>query len=355
MVAHPITTIADAIMESPVGVLDQATACRLVALSEAHPVTFLMSGGKIRERYLGKRVFTCAIINAKSGLCSQDCAFCAQSAHHDTGVETYPLKSSAAMARRARELKFAGASRFSIVTSGIVLTEAEVVTVCRTAEIIRREVGLEVCASLGMLTPDLARRLADSGITRYHHNLETARSFFPKICTSHDYEEDLETVRIAKKAGMAVCAGGILGLGESWEQRVELAFTLKALEVDSVPLNFLNPIPGTRLAGRSRLKSMEALRCIALFRFILPEQEILICGGREVTLKDFQSWIFLAGASGLMVGNYLTTKGRKVAEDIEMIEELGLRPAVAPIPFDQSLMKGVDPPCMPTPSTPPSA
>jgi biotin synthase len=318
-------------MESPAGVLDHATACRLAALSEAHPMAFLINGGRIREQYLGKRVFTCAIVNAKSGLCSQDCAFCAQSAHHDTGVDTYPLKDSAAMARRAREVKRAGASRFSMVTSGMGPTEAEVATICRTAETVRREVGLEVCASLGMLTPDQARRLVDSGITRYHHNLETARSFFPKICTTHDYEEDLETVRIAKAAGLAVCAGGILGLGESWEQRVELAITLRKLGVDSVPLNFLNPIPGTRLADRSLLKPMTALRCIALFRFILPQQEIPICGGREVALKDFQSWIFLAGASGLMVGNYLTTNGREVDDDMEMIEELGLRPAAVPI------------------------
>jgi biotin synthase len=331
MVAHRITTIADAIMESPVGVLDQATACRLAALSETHPLAFFRSAGKIRERYLGKEVFACAIVNAKSGMCAQDCAFCAQSLHHDTGVDTYPLRGSTAMVRRAREMKAAGASRFSMVTSGMGLTEAEVATVCRTAGRVRREVGLEVCASLGMLTPDLAHRLLDSGVTRYHHNLETARSFFPKICTTHDYEEDLETVRIAKKAGMAVCAGGILGLGESWQQRVELAFTLRELEVDSVPLNFLNPIPGTRLAGRSLSKPMTALRYIALFRFILPEQEIPICGGRAETLKDFQSWIFLAGASGLMVGNYLTTKGRKVADDMEMIGELGFRTVAAPI------------------------
>jgi biotin synthase len=326
------TTTADAIMESPAMVMDRADACRLAALSEVHPVAFLLSGGKIRERYFGQSIFSCAIVNAKSGLCSQDCAFCAQSTYHHTAVPTYPLLDSATMSRRARELKAAGASRFSMVTSGKRLTDAELATVCRTAETIRREEGLEVCVSLGMLTPQQARLLLDSGVTRYHHNLETARSFFPRICTTHAYEEDLETVQIAKAAGMVVCSGGILGLGESWEQRVELAFTLRELGVDSVPLNFLTPIPGTRLANRSPLPPMTALRCIALFRFILPEQEISICGGRAVTLGDFQSWIFLAGASGLMVGDYLTTKGREAAYDMAMIQELNLRPETTPAP-----------------------
>jgi biotin synthase len=171
----------------------------------------------------------------------------------------------------------------------------------------------------------MARQLKESGITTYHHNLETARSHFDKICTTHDYDEDVATVQIAQSAGLKVCSGGILGLGESWEQRVELAFTLKELDVDSIPINFLNAIPGTPMETRPLLSPMEALKCIALFRMINPEKDITICGGRERTLRDYQSWIFLAGANGFMIGDYLTTKGRNTAMDIEMIKDMGLR------------------------------
>ena len=155
----------------------------------------------------------------------------------------------------------------------------------------------------------------------YHHNLETARSFFPEICTTHDYDEDVETVRIAKEAGMKVCCGGIFGLGESPDQRVELALTLRELDVDSVPLNFLNPVPGTRLEGARNLTPMECLRIIALFRFFLPDRRISVCGGREPNLREFQSWIFMAGASGTMVGNYLTTSGRDRETDLQMFQD----------------------------------
>jgi biotin synthase len=172
----------------------------------------------------------------------------------------------------------------------------------------------------------MAERLKESGVTTYHHNLETARSFFDQVCTTHQYDEDINTVHIAKSVGMKTCCGGILGLGETWEQRAELAFTLKELEVDSIPVNFLNPIPGTKMENRQLLSPMEALRSIALFRLVNPEKDIVICGGREVTLGDFQSWVFMAGANGLMVGNYLTTAGRDIKMDMDMIKEVGLHP-----------------------------
>ena len=172
---------------------------------------------------------------------------------------------------------------------------------------------------MGLLKQDAAWRLKEAGISRYHHNLETARSFFDTICSTHDYEEDIETVRVAKDAGMRVCSGGIFGMGETWAQRVELAFTLKSLDVDSVPINFLHPIKGTRMGMRPLLPPMEALKIIALYRYIHPRKDITICGGREATLKDFQSWTFAAGANGIMVGNYLTTLGRNMEMDMEMI------------------------------------
>jgi biotin synthase len=225
----------------------------------------------------------------------------------------------------SKGLRFAdeGATHFSVVTSGTALNEAEIDTVCRVSEYLRKNSNLRLCASLGMLSEINARKLKSAGISRYHHNLETARSFFDQICTTHKFDDDIETIQNAKTAGLEVCSGGILGMGESWEQRVELALTLRDLDVDSVPINFLNPIQGTRFEGATSLPPMDALASIAIFRFIHPRKDITICGGRESTLKDFQSWIFLAGANGIMVGNYLTTQGRDIQMDHDMIAQMG--------------------------------
>ena len=211
-----------------------------------------------------------------------------------------------------------------MVTSGYMLTEKEIESISNAAAIIKKKTDLSVCVSLGMLTEPMILQLKESGVTTCHHNLETARSYFDQICTTHDYDEDIETIKLAKSAGLKVCSGGILGLGETWEQRIELAFTLKELDVDSIPINFLNPIPGTRMENRPLLPPMEALKSIALFRLINPGKNITICGGREITLRDYQSWVFMAGANGLMVGNYLTTQGRSIKMDMNMIKEMGL-------------------------------
>jgi biotin synthase len=223
--------------------------------------------------------------------------------------------------KSAIELERRGATRYSMVTSGYMLKDEELDVICKSATAICKQTALTVCASLGMLTEARARRLLEGGIAVYHHNLETSRSFFDEVCTTHNYDEDIETVNLAKAAGMKVCSGGILGLGETWEQRVELAFTLKELDVDGIPINFLNPIAGTRMENRPLLKPLEALKCIAIFRFINPDKNILICGGREVTLRDYQSWAMLAGANGLMIGNYLTTQGRNIKMDIDMVKD----------------------------------
>jgi len=284
----------------------------------------LTCADKIRRRFKQGRVFKCGIVNAKSGLCSEDCAFCAQSMHHHSGVEVYGMRSADQLIQTGLALAAAGATHYGVVTSGKTSNTAEVDTVCRVARVLRERTDLALCTSLGMLTEAAGRRLKAAGITRYHHNLETARSYFDRICTTHDYDLDIATLKAARSAGLKVCCGGILGMGETWAQRVELAFTLKALDVDVIPINFLNPIAGTRLADRALLPSMEALACIALVRFIHPHKDITICGGREVTLGDLQSWLFFAGANGLMVGNYLTTHGRDIKMDLEMIARLGL-------------------------------
>ena len=296
-------------------------ACELAHLPDDETIDLLFCAHTIKKGYEKNEIILCSIINAKSGFCSEDCAFCAQSSHHSTGIKTYDLLGKKQILEKALQLKKEGATRYSMVTSGLMLTEQEIDTICRSAEAIAAQTGLTVCASLGMLTEARARRLKEAGVAVYHHNLETARSFFDQVCTTHDYIEDIKTVKLAKASGMKACSGGILGLGETWEQRVEMAFTLKELDVDGIPLNFLNPIPGTKMEERPLLAPFEALKCIALYRFINPDKNILICGGREVTLRDFQSWIMLAGANGFMIGNYLTTQGRTINTDMDMLKD----------------------------------
>lgn len=324
MVNKRLLNTAEKIVKEGSDFLSYEEACELFTISPEHTLDLIMGANSIRRKFKGDSVFTCSIINAKSGFCRENCAFCPQSAHHKTDIATYPLMNTDELVGAALNMYEAGAVKYSMVTSGYMLNDEEIDRICRAATIIREKTPLAVCASLGMLTPSMAGRLVESGITTFHHNLETARSFFSSICTTHEYDEDLQTIAHVKAAGMKICSGGILGLGETWEQRVELAFTLKELDVDRIPLNFLNPIPGTRMEDRPLLPPLEALRSIALFRYVNPGKDITICGGREVTLRDYQSWIFAAGANGVMIGNYLTTQGRSAAMDMEMIKEFNL-------------------------------
>ncbi len=279
----------------------------------------------LREKHKDSLVFTCAIINAKSGACSEDCAFCAQSIHHKTNIKIYPLISTEEILKKAEQMKKNGATRFSIVTSGKKPSKRELERISKTIYQIKEKIGISTCASLGILNEESARILKEAGLERYHHNLETSRSFFPNICTTHSYEEDINTLKIAKQVGLKVCSGGIIGLGEKWEHRIELAFTLKELNVDSIPINFLNPIAGTKLQNMPLLYPYEALKAIAIFRIINPEKDITICGGREKVLGELQDKVFSAGANGIMIGNYLTTKGRNIKEDMEMIRRYGFK------------------------------
>jgi len=288
----------------------------------AHLTAYLSGAHYLKEQAFGKRVALCSIINAKSGRCAENCAFCAQSVHYHTAAPVYPLKSREEIVAGAISAQAEGSHCFGIVTSGSRLEAGpELESVLAAIREIRALCTIAPSASLGILDEPTARRLAEAGCVTYHHNLETARSFFPQICTTHDYEEDVATVRLAKAVGMHVCCGGIFGLGETLEQRIELAETLRDLAVDSVPLNFLNPIAGTPLAGRRDLRPMDCLRTIALFRYYLPATPISVCGGREPNLREFQSWMFMAGASGTMVGNYLTTTGRDRDTDLQMLAD----------------------------------
>jgi biotin synthase len=292
----------------------------------AEYTAYLAGAHHLKEQAFDGIVQLCSIINAKSGRCQEDCAFCAQSAHHQSSPPTYPLKSREELIDGARQAQEEGSHCYGIVTSGTQPEAGEEFdTILSAISEIRDRFDIEPSASLGLLTDDLAQALADAGCATYHHNLETARSFFPKICTTHDYEEDVKTVKLAKTAGMKVCCGGIFGLGESDEQRVELAETLRELDVDSVPLNFLNPIQGTPLENHQSLSPMDCVRAITMFRYFLPKKPISVCGGRETNLRDLQSWIFMAGASGTMIGNYLTTSGRDRDVDMQMLADIEVK------------------------------
>ncbi len=281
--------------------------------------------GRIREQRVGRNVTLCSIINAKSGKCPENCAFCAQSAHHDTAVANYALVDEKQMVDCAKQAEANGASCYGIITSGTGIGKgAELDRICATLRRIRAEASILPSCSLGIMDDETALILKEAGMVTYHHNLETARSFFPAICTTHDYEDDVQTVRAAKRAGLKVCSGGIFGLGESFEQRVEMALTLRELEVDSIPVNFLDPVEGTALAHADFLTPMECLKIIAVYRFLLPERQIKVCGGRDRNLRELQSWIFMAGASGMMTGNYLTKAGRDPEVDRRLIRDLGL-------------------------------
>lgn len=289
--------------------------------------TAYMAGAHfLKEQSFQQTAQLCSIINAKSGRCQENCAFCAQSAHHSSSPPVYPLKSLEEIIDGARQAQADGSHCYGIVTSGTRPEPGrEFDTILTAIREIRRRYDIEPSASLGLLNEELARELADAGCVTYHHNLETSRSFFPQICSTHDYEEDVNTVRLAKAAGMKVCCGGIFGLGESGEQRVELAETLRELDVDSVPLNFLNPIPGTPLENHRSLSPLDCLRAITMFRYFLPNKPISVCGGRETNLRELQSWIFMAGASGTMVGNYLTTSGRDRSIDMQMFADVEVK------------------------------
>jgi len=279
-----------------------------------------------RHSLFGDGIEFCAIVNARSGRCSEDCAYCAQSARYPTHVKAYPMMEAETIVSLARKAADDGAVRFGIVTSGRGCpTGTELDTICRAVERMRRENIINPCASLGLLTDRQARRLVDAGLIRYHHNLEASESFFPSICTTHTFEERMQTVLTARQAGLEVCVGGIVGMGESPRERLELAETLARLSPESVPLNFLTPIPGTPLANKRPITALEALGAVGVFSLLIPGARLRTCGGRHQVLGRLSPFMYLAGASATMIGNYLTTSGPSPAEELEDISSLGLR------------------------------
>lgn len=280
---------------------------------------------KVRAAYCGSGVDMCGIINARSGRCSEDCKFCAQAARHRTAAPVYPLRDAADIVAAAQEVARQGARRVSIVTSGKGMErDPDFSRIVAAIKAIQAATGLAVCANLGTLTPAQARTLAAAGVKRYAHNIETSARFYPTVCTTHPYADRLATVRAAKAAGLELCTGGIIGMGESWQDRVDMAFTLRELAPASVPINILNPIKGTPLAHIQPPPPLEIIKTFAMFRLVLPDKIIRPAGGRELNLRDMQGALLLAGANGLIVGNYLTFSGRDTAADFQMVADAGM-------------------------------
>jgi len=299
---------------------DQAGA--LMNLKGLEILDLISVSNRVTRRIRGAEIELCSIINARSGNCSEDCGFCAQSSRFATGAESYPVISPEEALRHAAVMEQAGAQRFSLVTSGRGIPERDFEKALSIFDLLKRETGLRLCASLGIIDEEKALALKKAGVTMYHHNLETCREFFPRICSTHTYDDRVKTIRSAKKAGLRVCSGGIAGLGETLGQRTDLAFEIRDLGVDSVPINFLTPIRGTPREKVSPLPPMELLHTLAIFRLVLPKALIRLCGGRA-NLRSLQPLAFMAGADGVMIGNYLTTKGQDLQNDLQMLADLG--------------------------------
>ncbi len=279
---------------------------------------------KVTLKYKGDGVFLRSIISAQTGNCPEDCSFCSQSIHYNTEVKAHPLMDPEKILLAAKQAEKMGAMDFCIVISAKRPSPRVFKRVLETVDLLRRETNLKIGCSLGDLTEEQAYALKEHGVWRYNHNIETCRSYFPNICTTHTYDDRLRTALLVKKVGMHLCCGGIIGLGESVKQRIELAFEIKDLDPTWVPINFLNPRKGTPLENVSTVPAFEAVKTIAIFRLILPDKILMTAGGREVTLRDLQSMGLMAGANAMILGNYLTTPGRPPEEDLKMLDDLEL-------------------------------
>jgi biotin synthase len=301
----------------------------LFVLEEQADIIDLLSwANRIREHFKGNKIHLCSIVNVKAGGCSENCKFCSQSAAYQTAAPRYDLVETAPVLTAAEEAKANGVTALGLVAAWRGLEEGPVLDeICDRLEALKRSGQARPDASLGIIkNQKVAERLKESGLECYNHNLESSERFFPQVCSTHTYEERVQTIQHLRQAGIKICSGGILGMGETREDRCELAFSLKELGAHIVPINILNPIEGTPYADRPRLEPLEILKTIACFRFILPRQEIMIAGGRTVNLREAQSMIFMAGASAIMVGNYLTTLNQPVEQDLRMLKDLGLDP-----------------------------
>jgi biotin synthase len=322
----------ETVMKSPWEMYaDKALAGELLTKEEALSVLradddellpLLHAAFRVRRHYFGKKVKLNMIFNAKSGYCPEDCGYCSQSIVSTAPIEKYTLLKKEVLVQGAKEALARKAGTYCIVASGRGPTEKELQEVIEAVKEIKSETKLKICACLGILTDDQARRLKEAGVDRYNHNLNTSADHYANITTTHTYDDRVRTVEKVKAAGISPCSGCIIGMGESHEQVVEIAYALRELDADSIPVNFLNAIPGTPLENMKELNPRYCLKVLALFRFICPSKEIRVSGGREVNLRQLQAFA-LYPANAIFVGDYLTTEGQAVSLDHEMIRDLG--------------------------------
>ena len=311
------------------GHLDRDEAMWLFNFESAADIFDLLAwSNRLREHFKGNKVHLCSIVNAKAGACSENCSFCAQSSFYQTGSPRYGFIDPEPVIEAADEARRNNVTAVGLVAAWKGLNEGPMLDeVCDRIRELKESGKTRPDASLGIIKNQrVADRLKEAGLECYGHNLESSKRFFPQHCSTHSYEDRVETIGYLKKAGIKICSGGIIGMGETREDRCDLAFALKELGANVVPINILNPIPGTPFEKNPPLPPLEILKTIACFRFILPRQEIMIAGGRTVNLRDMQSMVFTAGASALMVGNYLTTLNQPVEKDLQMLKDLGLDP-----------------------------
>lgn len=306
--------------------LERLEIDNLVAVSRNDLDDMLYWANEIRKHFFANRVQVCSIVPGRLGGCSEDCAFCAQSSRYQTAVEGVRYTSDEEILEAARRAHESGVRHFGIVNSGKRTDDEELARMIVLAAEIREQYDIGLCGAFGIINDAQAAHLRKAGMSRYNHNLETSAGHFGRIVSTHEYADRVRTIEAARHAGLKVCAGGIFGIGESDRDRVDMALELRRLNVDMVPMNFLHPIEGTPLGQTVPLAPREILRIIALYRFILPRTQLKVAGGRVLNLRDLQSWIFTAGCTSIITGNYLTTAGRHVEEDMQMLADLGLEP-----------------------------
>lgn len=301
---------------------EKITYNEALLLTDAPLKELLKAADEIRKHFCSNIFDVCSIINAKSGKCSENCKFCAQSAHYQTNINEYPLLDKDTIVKNALYMAEKGVLRFSIVTSGKALTDKDVEILAETIKEIKSKSNISICASLGLLTDENFKKLKDAGLERVHNNLEASKNFFPDVCTTHTFDDKVDALKAALKSGLSVCSGGIIGLGESMQDRIDLAFSLKELGIKSVPVNILSPVKGTPYENNKPLSEEEILKTIAIFRFILPDAFIRLAGGR-IHLSDKGKKAFLSGANAAITGDMLTTYGISVDTDMQIIKETG--------------------------------
>ncbi|WP_430814803.1 biotin synthase BioB [Carboxylicivirga sp. RSCT41] len=302
------------------GAVDHDEALQLMSL--ANKEDLYAAANEVRQQFMGNKMDTCSILNARSGRCSEDCKWCAQSAFHKTKVDEYELVDMKVAEQQAMENASQGVNKFSLVTSGRALSNRNLNELCGVYKKIGQQSDIQLCASMGLLKREQLEQLAEVGVKHYHCNIETAPSFFSQLCTTHTMEEKITTIKLAQELGMGVCSGGIIGMGETMEQRIEMAFTLRDLNILSIPINILMKVEGTKIGDVSPLTDEEVLTTFALFRLINPKANIRLAGGRQL-IAHIQDRVLKAGVSAALVGDYLTTVGTNIAQDKEIFKNAG--------------------------------